>query len=322
MKEKLPCLARQKVCVATVPHLLCFGNWVGGCLEQCTEQLPSALPGEIVFCLLRLPLALALDLPLPAALHLPAVLFLLAFVSLLRVTRPLVKAFEPGRAYLQCTAVIHSPVLASDGSYSCSRNSSEPGWQALVATVGSRKLEFSQQTLAVSTTYAKSTFEIHSVVVLKVKYSEKNNVLGSIRMCAVKSLWCIYCFCFWLSLWWGRVPRSSPQHMRKLWAHCEHAVSFTQVFQLLSETQGVLFQCLPSSLCWGGGRGSRAVWGKPTLKPEMSDVLVVLTSERESLSLPQHNSNSHPLKQEFPKPFIQYNKRCKEILLLQSYHLS
>lgn len=46
-------------------------------------------------------------------------------------------------------------------------------------------------------------------------------------------------------------------------------------------------------------------------------MLVVLTSERESLSLPPHNSNSHPLKQEFPKPFIQCNKRCKEILLMQ-----
>lgn len=88
MKEKLPCLARQKVFIATVPHLLCFGNWVGGCLEQCTEQLLSALPGEIVFCLLDFPLAHALDLPLPTA---PSIASLSALVFL-HLTPPLVKA--------------------------------------------------------------------------------------------------------------------------------------------------------------------------------------------------------------------------------------
>lgn len=56
------------------------------------------------------------------------------------------------------------------------------------------------------------------------------------------------------------------------------------------------------------GKGSKA----PPHNWRWCDVLVVLMSERESLLLPQYNSYSHPLKQEFPRPFIQYHKRCKD----------
>lgn len=56
------------------------------------------------------------------------------------------------------------------------------------------------------------------------------------------------------------------------------------------------------------GKGSKA----PPLNRRWCNVLVVLTSEREIFCCLSTNSHSHPLKQEFPKLFIWYKKRCKE----------
>lgn len=95
----------------------------------------------------------------------------------------------------------------------------------------------------------------------------ERNVLDSIVMCAVKSFWCMYCFHFWLSYAKAElsVPCFPPQHMRKPWAQCEHAVISMQIalYGLSSGcTQSIFFKCLPCSLCWGGGRTSKAVRGR------------------------------------------------------------
>lgn len=74
-----------------------------------------------------------------ALLHLLAVLFLSALASS-HLTHPLMEAFEPGGAYLQCAAVNYNPVLVEDGLHSCSGSFSEPGRQASVATPQSRRL--------------------------------------------------------------------------------------------------------------------------------------------------------------------------------------
>lgn len=100
------------------------------------------------------PLALPLDLPLPASLSLVSSAFLVCSCLLLpSYPSPTWKpvAFEPGGAYLRFTAVNRDPVLAQDGLLSCSG----PGRQALVATGQSRRLDFSQQTLAVGTAEAQ-----------------------------------------------------------------------------------------------------------------------------------------------------------------------
>lgn len=115
------------------------------------------------------------------------------------------------------------------------------------------------------------------------------------------------------------VPSFPPQHMRKPWAQYEHAVISMQIVLLHVEFQLCTEHFLPvSALFFVLGRWqdkqSSAVKGSkaPPCNWRWYDELVVLTAERESLFLPQYNSHSHPLKQEFPKPFIQYNKRCKE----------
>lgn len=116
------------------------------------------------------------------------------------------------------------------------------------------------------------------------------------------------------------VPSFPPWHMRKPWAQCEHAVVPTQIalshveFQLRTEHFLPVSACLPFVLGRWQDKQSSVVKGSktPPCNRRWCDVLVVLMSERESLPLPQYNSHSHPLKQEFPKSFIQYSKRCKE----------
>lgn len=90
--------------------------------------------------------------------------------------------------------------------------------------------------------------------------------------------------------------------------------------------RSVFFHCLPCSLCWGGGRTSKAVQGRdqnPHLVTGGGVMCWWYWCQRGKvfccLSTIAH---SHPLKQEFPKPFIQCNKRCKDFfLLLQGFHL-
>lgn len=115
------------------------------------------------------------------------------------------------------------------------------------------------------------------------------------------------------------VPSFPPQHMRKPWAQCKHAAASMQKALLHVE-----FQLRPEHFLsvstplfvLGKWQDSQAVWRRDQ-KPRLVTAGGVMCwwcwrQEREGLSLPQYNSHSHPLKQEFPKLFIQYNKRCKE----------
>lgn len=268
MKEKFPCLARQKVWIATVPHLSCFGNWVGGCLEQCAEQLLSALPGEIVFCLLDFPLALVLNLPLPASPSLASSVFLSALVSFLHLTHPLVKA--------RClwTSQSLSPMHSSDPQ-SCAGLGCliQLLWESLWAWVTgiscySLDLNFPSKLLQSAPLRLKSSFGIHSVV-LKVNCSERKCPRFHQEVCCQVTL--MYILLLLQAFLMVRQSHLSHPLLLSTWGNLGHSVN-RQSFLCKSFSCWVsaAHRAFSSSACPGKAKQCGEGIQSPTLRPEVA----------------------------------------------------
>lgn len=150
-----------------------------------------------MFCLWVLPL----DLLFPAS-PLTSSAFPVYSCRLLPSYQPLTGSQLPysQEENIRYTVVNQGLALIHDGSHSFSRSFSESGRQVLAAISQGRRLDFfPSKPLQSGPLKLRSTLWTHGAVILKVKYAERN-VLDLMMMCTVKSLWCMYCFCFRLSL--------------------------------------------------------------------------------------------------------------------------